>query len=110
MTRGANSRLGTFVTALDDLSNSSIVRQTGASIAYAHLLTPDTSLNMVVARQKTAGAVGLQSNSLRSFDVTLSGRLGRQVSASVGARRVFFDSVISPYAETAVTGNVTMQF
>lgn len=110
LTRGTNSRLGNFVTALDDLSSSSIVRQTGASIAYAHLLTPDAALNMVAARQNTSGAVGVQGNSLRSFDVTLSGRLGRQVSASIGARRVFFDSVVSPYAETAVIGNVSMQF
>jgi len=110
LTRGTNSRLGNFVTALDDFSSSSIVRQTGASIAYAHRLTPDAALNMVVARQNTSGAVGVQSNSLRSFDVSLSGRLGRQVNASIGARRVFFDSVISPYAETAVVGTVSMQF
>ena len=110
LTRGTNSQLGSFVTGFDDLSNSSIVRQTGVSLVYAHRLTPDAALNMVVARQNTSGAVGLQSNSLRSFDVTLSGRLGRQVSASIGARRVFFDNVTAPYGETAVTGNVSMQF
>jgi uncharacterized protein (PEP-CTERM system associated) len=110
LTRGTNSQLSSFVTGFDDLSNSSIIRQTGVSIVYAHRLTPDMAFNVVAARQNTSGAVGLQSTSLRSVDVSLSGRVGRQMSASVGARRVFFDSVTNPYTETGVTGNFTVQF
>ena len=110
LTRGTNSQLSSFVTGVDDLSKSSIIRQTGVSMAYAHRLTPDAALNVVATRQNTSGALGLQSTSLRSFNVALSGRLGRQINASIGARRVFFDSATTPYAETAVTGNVSMQF
>jgi hypothetical protein len=32
------------------------------------------------------------------------------MSASIGARRVFFDSATNPYTETAVTGNLNVQF
>ena len=110
LTRGTNSQLSSFVTGFDDLSKSSIVRQTGVSLVYAHRLTPDAALNVVAARQNTSGSVGLQSTSLRSIDVTLSGRVGRQMNASIGARRVFFDSATNPYAETAVTGNLSVQF
>jgi uncharacterized protein (PEP-CTERM system associated) len=110
LTRGTNSQLSSFVTGFDDLSNSSIIRQTGVSIVYAHRLTPDAAFNVVAARQNTSGAVGLQSTSLRSVDVTLSGRVGRQMNASIGARRVFFDSATNPYTETGVTGNLSVQF
>ncbi len=110
LTRGSNSQLSNFVTGLGDLSNSSVVRQTGASIVYAHRLTPDAALNVIAARQNTSGALGIQSTSLRTIDVTLSGRLGRQMNASIGARRVFFDSTTTPYTETAVTGNLSVQF
>jgi uncharacterized protein (PEP-CTERM system associated) len=110
LTRGSNSQLSSFVTGFDDLSKSSIIRQTGVSIAYAHRLTPDAALNVVASRQNTSGAVGLQSNSLRSINLSLSGRVGRQMNASIGARRVFFESTTNPYTETGVVGNLSVLF
>jgi hypothetical protein len=48
--------------------------------------------------------------SSRSFNLNLSTQLTREASASVGARRVLFDSATNPYSETAVTGTVQVQF
>lgn len=110
MSRGSNSSLSNFVTAVDDLSNNQVVHQSGFSVIYSHRLTPDTSMNAVASRQSTSRSGGGAGTSLRALDVNLSSRLGRQMSASIGARRVFFDSVTNPYTETAVTGSLNVQF
>jgi len=110
MSRGSNSSLSNFSTAFDDLSNNSVIHQSGFSVIYSHRLTPDTSMNAVASRQNASGTGGLGGTSLRALDLSISSRLGRQTSASIGARRVFFDSVTNPYTETAVTGNLNVQF
>ncbi len=110
LTRGSNSKLDGLVTAVDDFSTSAVIHQSGASISYAHRLTSDSALNVVASRQNTSGTGGQQSTSLRSIDVRLSGKLGLQTSASIGARRVVFDSATVPYTETSVTGNLNVQF
>lgn len=110
MNRGTNTSLGTFTTAFDDLANNTVVSQSGFSILYAHRLSPDASMNVLASRQSTSGSGGTGSTSLRAVDVSVSSRLGRRMSASIGARRVFFDSATNPYTETAVTGNLNVQF
>jgi uncharacterized protein (PEP-CTERM system associated) len=110
MSRGTNSSLANFTTIVDDLSNNSVVHQSGFSVIYSHRLTPDTSMNAVVSRQNTSASGGVSGTSLRAVDFSISSRLGRQMSASIGARRVFFDSATNPYTETAVTGNLNVQF
>jgi uncharacterized protein (PEP-CTERM system associated) len=110
MTRSSNSSLGNFVTAVDDLSTNSVINQSGFSVIYSHRLTPDTSMNAVFSRQSTSGSSTQTGTTLRAVDFSISSRLGRQMSASVGARRVFFDSVTNPYTETALTGNLSVQF
>jgi uncharacterized protein (PEP-CTERM system associated) len=110
MNRGSNSNLGTFVTAFDDLSTNSVVHQNGFSVLYSHRLTQDASMNVLASRQSTSASGGAGGTSLRAVDISLSSRLGRKMSGSIGARRVFFDSATNPYTETAVTGNLNVQF
>lgn len=110
MSRGYNASLSNFVTAFDDLANNSVIHQSGFSVIYSHRLTPDTSMNAVLSRQSSSGGGGQGGNSLRALDFSVSSRLGRQTTASIGARRVFFDSATNPYTETAVTGNLNVQF
>jgi uncharacterized protein (PEP-CTERM system associated) len=110
MSRGSNNSLSNFTTSIDDLSTNTVVHQSGFSVIYSHRLTPDTSMNAVASRQSTSGSGGGAGTSLRAVDISISSRLGRQMSASIGARRVFFDSVTNPYTETAVTGNLNVQF
>ena len=110
MSRGSNRSLGTFVTTFDDLATNTVVHQSGFSVLYSHRLTPDAAMNIVASRQSTSGSAGAGGTSLRAVDVSLSTRLGRRMSGSIGARRVFFDSGTNPYTETAVTGNLNVQF
>ncbi len=110
LNRGSNRSLANFVTAFDDLSANTVINQNGLSVIYSHRLTPDTSMNALVSRQSTSGSGGQSATRLRAVDFNISSRLGRQTSASIGARRVYFDSATNPYAETSVTGNLNVQF
>lgn len=108
-TRTESNRLDTVSTALDDLANASQVRQTGLSINYAHRLTPDYSLGVLWSQQKTSGDNNTQDTRQRAVNVSVSGRLGKRASAVVGVRHVVSDG-LSSYSETAVTGNLNVQF
>jgi uncharacterized protein (PEP-CTERM system associated) len=110
MSRTNTSRLDSVSTAIDDLSNSTSVRQSGLSATYSHRLTPDTTVNLSAAQQQSSDSKGLQETSTNSMTFGFSTRLGLRSTATVSARRAIFDSTTSPYNETAVTGTINVQF
>ena len=109
-TRGESSQLDSLSTLSGDFSNSAVVRQQGFNISYAHRLTPLSSLNVFASQQNTTGSSALQDSTLRSFNVSVSSSIAKRSTATVGIRRVVFDGTTSPYVETAITGNLTVQF
>jgi len=109
LTRTESNRLDTLASAVDNLSNANTVVQNGFSVNYSHRLTPDYSLGMVLSRQASSGSAANQDTTLKSLNVNLTGKLGQKTAASLGLRRVVSDSLNS-YTETAVTGNLNMQF
>ena len=108
--RGESSRLDTISTGLDDFNTSALIRQRGFSVNYSHRLTPDYSLGVLASQQTTSGLTSGQDTTLRSFNVNVTGKVGKKASATVGARRVISSSSAKPYSETAVTGNLNVQF
>lgn len=108
-TRTQSKRLDTVSTALDDLANGSQVRQNGFNVNYAHRLTPDYSLGVSWSQQNTSGDNKTPDTRLRSLNLNVAGRVGKRTSVVVGVRHVVFDGP-SPYSETAVTGNLNVQF
>jgi uncharacterized protein (PEP-CTERM system associated) len=108
--RTETSRLDRLSTAIDDLSNSTAVRQTGLSVSYAHRLTPDTSMNVTGLNQHSTDSTGLQETFMNSVNLGFSTRLGLKSTAAINARRVIFDSRTSPYVENAISGTITVQF
>lgn len=109
-TQSKTSRLDVISTALDDLTSASVLRQHGFSVNYAHRLTPDYSLGVLVSQQNTSGSLSTQESSLKSFNVSVTGKVGSRASATVSARRVVSSSNTAPYGETAITGNINVQF
>jgi len=109
LTRTESNRLDTLVSAIDDLSNATTVVQNGFSINYSHRLTPDYALGVVLSRQVSSGSAVDQDTTLKSLNVNLTGKLGQKTAASLGLRRVVSDS-LNAYTETAVTGNLNVQF
>ena len=108
--RTATSRLDSISTAIDDLSNSSLVQQSGFSVNWGHRLTPESALNLNIAAQNSSSSTGFGDSSTRSASVGISTRLGLRTTAVVNARRVVSDSSVTPYNETAITGSVSVQF
>ena len=108
--RGESSRLDSVSTGLDDFNTSALIRQRGFSVNYSHRLTPDYSLGVLASQQTTSGLISGQDTTLRSFNVNVTGKVGRKASATVGARRVISANSAKPYTETAVTGNLNLQF
>jgi uncharacterized protein (PEP-CTERM system associated) len=108
--RVESSRLDALSLALDDLSTSSRVVQRGYSINYAHRLTPDYSLGVLLSQQNTQGDLALDDSTLRSISVNVTGRVGKKATATVGARHVISSGSSAPYVENAVTGNLNVQF
>lgn len=114
-TRSESSRLDTISTGGDDFDTSPLIRQHGFSVNYAHRLTPNYSLGVLASQQTTAGQTTAGSTSgldttLRSLNVNVTGKVSKQATATVGARHVVSSSSANPYTETAVTGNLNVQF
>ena len=109
-TRSQNTKLDTLSTGVDDFLTSNAVVQNGLSANLSHRLTPRSVLSLVASRQVSSGSGGVAGTTSKSFNVNLSTQLTRETSASVGARRVLFDSSTTPYSETAITGNLLVQF
>ena len=109
-TRSESTRLDTLSTAVDDFTSSSLVRQRGFSVNYAHRVTPDYSLGILVSQQSTSGDSSLQDTTLRFLNVNVTGRVGKQATASVGVRHVVSSGSTAPYVENAVIGSLNVQF
>lgn len=110
LTRTESNRLDTFTSVLDNLSNGTTVNQNGFSVNYSHRLTPDYTLGALLSRQNTSGGTSAQETTLKSLNVNLTGKVGQKAAASVGLRHVVSDSLANSYTETAVTGNLNVQF
>ena len=108
-TQSESSRVDSVSSSVDDLSNS-VVRQQGFSANYTHRLSPDSELGVLVAEQKTSGVSSLQESNLKQLNLNLSAKVGKNANATVGVRRVLFDSIAAPYGETAITITLTVQF
>ncbi len=108
--RSSNTRLDASSVAVDDLSTSGVVRQNGLTVNFSHRFSPNSTLNVVAARQNASGTSGQTGTSTKSVNVNLSTRLTKDATANIGARRIVFDSGTAPYTETAVIGNLNVQF
>lgn len=110
VTRTENSRLDTVSQSIDSLTSANMVTQQGFSINYTNRLTPRHSLGIVLSRQNTSGDIPAQDNTLKSLNVNVSSKVGKNTSTTLGVRRVMSYNLTNPYAETALTGNLNVQF
>ncbi|MBS1188655.1 MAG: hypothetical protein H6R10_447 [Rhodocyclaceae bacterium] len=110
--RTEHKAVGPDAGANDIFTVSGNIRQRGVAANFAHRLTPLSSLGLVVSQQHSSGSTSADlGNRLRSFHVSFSTRLGPQTTASLGARRVLFDSRTAPsYMESALLASLTAFF
>jgi uncharacterized protein (PEP-CTERM system associated) len=95
-------RADRIATAVDDLSSVDEVRQRGAVLDWSHRLTPESSLSLAGAVQRSTSDTSNERNTLKTISLSWTARLGPRTTATAGARRADFDSRTSPYVENAV--------
>jgi len=109
-TASRSERADQLTTRFDDLSSAREVRQRGLSLAWAHRLTPLSSINVTGAYQRSLGDVATQETTLKSISAAWSIPWGARSSVSVGARHAEFDSSTTPYDENAVFAAIRVSF
>ncbi len=108
-TQSDSTRLDTLTRSTDDFSTSSTVRQQGWSGNFAHRLTPDYSFGLLVSQITSRGNLGSQSTDLRNVNVSLTGKIGKKSTATVGVRKVDSSNSDKPYSESALTVSINLQ-
>jgi uncharacterized protein (PEP-CTERM system associated) len=109
-TRGNGRKVGLSFSSIDDFNNSNSIKQEGFSVSYTHRLTEDTVLSNQLSRQETLGDINSQRSKVNSINVTASTRLSPKSNLSFSARHSISSSMSFPYKETAITGNLAVQF
>lgn len=99
--------------AIDTLTQSTNVRQQGATVSLSHRLSPLSNLNASASRQQSTGqGIGgtSQKTTTTSYIVSASTKLGPKTTGSLSLRRTEFDNATNPYTENAVLGSVTYTY
>ena len=109
-TASRTERADQLTTGFDDLSSAREVRQRGLSLAWAHRLTPSSSINVTGAYQRSMGDLAAQQTTLKSISAAWSSPLGPRSNVSAGARHTEFESSSVPYDENAVFAAIRIAF
>lgn len=109
-TQSRNSRADTLTNVGDVFADTAFVRQRGLSVDVAHRLTPESSLNLLLAEQRSSGELDTQSTRRRQASLTWSVRVGWRTNFSLAARRTEFDRPTGGYEENALIASLTMRF
>ncbi len=108
-TQSESTRLDTLTSAVDDFTASPTVRQQGWSGNFAHRLTPDYSFGVLVSQMNSSGSLGSQSTDARNVNLSLTGKIGKKSTATLGVRKVDATNSAKPYSETALTATINLQ-
>ncbi|MEO8732119.1 MAG: TIGR03016 family PEP-CTERM system-associated outer membrane protein [Rhodoferax sp.] len=108
--RSVGNSVGTPIVATDDFNNSNSIRQNGFIFAYTHRLTESTVISNQFSVQKIYGNIESQNSELKSNNISASTRVGSKAYITLSARHSISSSSSFPYKETAITGNLTVQF
>jgi len=85
------------------------VRQQGWSGNFAHRLTPDYSFGVLVSQITSSGSLSSQSTDARNVNLSLTGKIGKKSTATLGVRKVDATNSAKPYSETALTATINLQ-
>lgn len=82
----------------------------GYTASVAHRLTARETLTLGGSRRMTSGNAIQAGNDLKSAFMTLNSQFGRRTSLLLTARYAVFNSVTTPYRETALSGSLNLRF
>lgn len=110
--RQTQTALLTSTQATDSFADSTAIRTHSYSANWTYALTPLTSLTASTSRLRSVGLDPGSPTTNQELDtVYLSTRLGPRTTASLGVRRVVFDSTVQAenYKENAVFGSISFR-
>ena len=109
-TRSRSTRLGAQPGVADDLSVSDAVALQGLSLDLSHRLTPESSVGLVLSRQRGNGLAANQNNLQRKLGLRYALRPTANSSVNLGFSRTLADSFPAPYDETALVVTLGYRF
>jgi uncharacterized protein (PEP-CTERM system associated) len=86
------------------------VRQRGLIATVSHRTTPQSTLSLVAAVQKTLANRRQQGTSQQSLAMNWNTIINAQATAGLNLRHSVFDSAADSYRETAVTASLSLRF
>lgn len=97
-----SERADRVATVVDDLTAARELRQRGALLDWAYRLTPNSTLSLAAAVQRSTSHATADRSTLKSLSLGWTGRLGPRSTATAGLRRAEYDTDLDPYDENAV--------
>ena len=104
-----SERADKVATVLDDLSATQVVRQRGLSLDWAYRLTPQSTITLGGAYQRSEGDLATQETTFKTVTATWTSTLGPRSSVVAGARHSAFEGT-TPYDENAVFAAFRLSF
>ena len=109
-TRSKSIRLGVQPGIADDLSVASQVNLQGLSVDLSHRLTTQSSLGLLVSRQRGSGITASQDNLQRKLSLRYTLRPASNIDLNLGLSRTLFDSYPAPFDESSVVFTLGYRF
>ena len=109
-TRSKSIRLGLQPGIADDLSVASEVNLQGLSVDLSHRLTTQSSIGLLVSRQRGSGITASQDNLQRRLSLRYTLRPLSNIDLNLGFSRTLFDSYLAPYDESSVVFTLGYRF
>lgn len=94
----------------DDFDLASSIQSQGWNVAYAHRLTPVTTLTASFNSMQNQGSGSQLNSSVRTFSLVLGTRLGVRTTASVQLGRSVYDNAGKRTSDTPLVANITHNF
>ena len=112
LTQTDRQSIGLDTGTVNTFSSNSSFRQQGWNVAWAHRLTPLSTMTLMLSRLRTEALTVTSSESSQNIqNLIFSTQLSPRTFASVAARRTQFDnSVGGGFRENALVGTLTMRF
>ncbi|MEK8053327.1 TIGR03016 family PEP-CTERM system-associated outer membrane protein [Ideonella sp. DXS22W] len=108
--RGVSRRADNATVAVDDLADTSRVRNASWSVSLSHQLTPALSSSMSLSDLHNRGDRAEQSSKTRRAYLSLVGTVTSRESWTLSLRRSLNESALKTYSESAISGAYSLQF
>ncbi len=106
----ADSTGALTLSSVSDPVTGVATRQHAYSGSASYRLTPLTSVSFSGERRMVFGNSLGQATDLRSVVLGFTSQLGRQLTGQINARYTDFNSTLTPYRETALSGSLNLRF